>query len=193
MLTRFALLIAFVGVGAASIQPAAENQKAIGSSKRLPDGKEWMLDNLNISVAGSSCYDDAELNCRRYGRLYTWDVARSACQSLGGGWRLPSEDDWRQLAKHYGGVFEDSNDLGKAAYSALLFGGRSGFNAVLGGGREMDAGHYARVDAHGFYWTATESSPGTAWFYNFGKGSLALYRQSEGEKPRAFSVRCVRN
>jgi len=193
MLPRFALLIAFVGVGAATIQRAAESQNAIGSSKRLPDGKEWMLDNLNTSAAGSSCYDDAELNCRRYGRLYTWDAARSACQSLGGGWRLPSEDDWRQLAKHYGGVFEDSNDRGKAAYSALLTGGRSGFNAVFGGGREMNAGQYARVDAHGFYWTATESSPGTAWFYNFGKGSVALYRQREGEKPRAFSVRCVRN
>ncbi len=98
---------------------------------------------------------------------------------------------WRQLAKHYGGVHEDSGDGGKSAYRALLIGGNSGFNAVLGGGRSQD-GQYARLEAHGFYWTATEDDPGSAWFYNFGHGGLSLYRQSGGEKQRAFSVRCVR-
>jgi uncharacterized protein (TIGR02145 family) len=72
-------------------------------------------------------------------------------------------------------------------------GGSSGFNAVLGGGRELNDGGYARVEAHGFYWTVSESSPGNAWFYNFGKGGLALHRQREGEKQRAFSVRCIRD
>jgi uncharacterized protein (TIGR02145 family) len=63
---------------------------------------------------------------------------------------------------------------------------------VLGGGRAQD-GQYARFEAHGFYWTASESDPASALYYNFGKGSQALYRQTEGEKPRAFSVRCVRD
>lgn len=94
------------------------------------------------------------------------------------------------MAKHYGGVSNDSDDRGNAAYKALLSGGSSGFNAVLGGGRSPD-GEYARLTAHGFYWTASESDPATAWFYNFGKGGLALHRQNGGEKQRAFSVRCV--
>jgi hypothetical protein len=38
------------------------------------------------------------------------------------------------MAKHYGGVSEDSDDGGKAAYKALLAGGSSGFGALLGGG-----------------------------------------------------------
>ena len=96
------------------------------------------------------------------------------------------------MAKHYGGIFDDSNDKGKAAYTALTIGGTSGFNAVLGGGRVPGEGTYQRLDAHGFYWTASESGPATALFYNFGKGSLALYRQREGEKEMAISVRCVR-
>jgi uncharacterized protein (TIGR02145 family) len=104
---------------------------------------------------------------------------------------LPTENEWRQLAKGYGGVSEDAADRGKAAYGALLIGGESGFNALLGGGRSVD-GQYARLEAHGFYWTAAEDSPGSAWFYNFGKGGLALHRQREGEKQRAFSVRCVK-
>ena len=48
---------------------------------------------------------------------------------------------------------------GKAAYKALMTGGSSGFNAVFGGGRSED-GQYARLKAHGFYWTASEIDPG---------------------------------
>ena len=95
------------------------------------------------------------------------------------------------MAHRYGGVSEDSAEKGRAAYKALLAGGSARFNAVLGGGRSED-GQYARVAAHGFYWTSSESSGGNAVFYNFGKGGQALHRQSEGEKQRAFSVRCVR-
>lgn len=161
------------------------------SSKRMADGKQWTTRNLNVKTAPSYCYDNAEENCLHYGRLYTWESAQPACQSLGTGWRLPTDEDWRQLAKRYGGIKEDSVDAGKAAFKELLIGGKSGFNAVLGGGRAQD-GQYARVEAHGFYWTASESDPASALYYNFAKGSQALYRQIEGEKPRAFSVRCVR-
>ena len=108
------------------------------------------------------------------------------------GWRLPTAADWTRLAQHYGGARGDDGRLGTEAYDALLTGGRSGFDAVLGGGRSGE-GEYARGDAHGFYWTATESGAGTAVFYNFGKGSRGLYRQTEGEKVRAFAVRCVKD
>ena len=158
----------------------------------MPDGKQWTTENLNVESDRSHCYDGAEPNCRRYGRLYTWEAARRVCQSLGRGWRLPTDDDWRHMAKHYGGVFDDSNDSGRAAFKALLVGGGAGFDALLGGGREPGAERYARLEAHGFYWSASESDSGGAWFYNFGKGSRALYRQRDGEKERAFSVRCVR-
>jgi uncharacterized protein (TIGR02145 family) len=105
---------------------------------------------------------------------------------------LPTDDEWRQMAKHYGGVSEDSEDKGKAAYKALMTGGSAGFNAVLGGGRSND-GQFARLEAHGFYWTASEDGLTSGWFYNFGKGGLALHRQSGGEKEQAFSARCVRD
>jgi uncharacterized protein (TIGR02145 family) len=189
-----------IGIGVAAIAlsmrlaPSAPAQKASGtvySSKRMADGKQWTTRNLDVNITPSYCYADAELNCRRYGRLYTWESARRACQSLGDGWRLPTDDEWRQMAKVYGGVSEDSEDKGKAAYKALLAPGTSGFNALLGGGRS-DGGHYARLEAHGFYWTASESDPASGWFYNFGRGGLALHRQSGGGKQQAFSVRCVK-
>lgn len=160
-------------------------------SKRMADGREWTTSNLNVNASPSYCYEDMETNCRRYGRLYTWASAQRACPSLGDGWRLPTDDEWLQLAKQYGGLGNDSADKGTASYTALVSGARSGFEAVLGGMREVD-GAYSRLEAHGLYWTASETNPKTAPVYNFGKGSSALYRQAGSDKQRAFSVRCVR-
>jgi uncharacterized protein (TIGR02145 family) len=186
--------IAFGSVGASLKRLSAQEQKTSGrvySSKRMADGKEWTTHNLDVKIVPSYCYGDTDLNCRRYGRLYTWESAPRACQSLGDGWRLPTDTEWRQMAKAYGGVSEDSEDKGKAAYKALVAGGSAGFHALLGGGRSED-GQYARLEAHGFYWTASEIDSANGWYYNFGQGGLALHRQNGGEKPRAFSVRCVR-
>ena len=189
-----ALSVAFWSVGASLERLSAQDPKASGTmypSKRMADGKQWMTRNLDVKTMPSYCYEGSEQNCGRYGRLYTWESAARACLSLGEGWRLPTDDEWRQMAKHYGGVSQDSDDKGKAAYKRLLAGGDSGFNAVLGGGRSQD-GQYARLDAHGFYWTASESDPVSGWFYNFAQGGQALHRQNGGEKPRAFAVRCVK-
>ena len=165
----------------------------LSASKRMADGKLWTTQNLNVTTIPSYCYDDADENCRRYGRLYTWESARQGCPSLGNGWRLPSEDEWRQLVKHYGALLEESAAGSKASFAALMTGGTSGFDAVLGGGRADIDGTYARIDAHGFYWTATETGADHAWFYNFGKGLPAVNRHRTGEKKRAFAVRCVRD
>jgi uncharacterized protein (TIGR02145 family) len=172
---------------------AAQSPAGSPPSKRMPDGSQWTTKNLNVTREQSSCYDNAERNCRRYGRLYTWESALEACRALGGGWRLPTNEEWRQLGNRYGGIRQEAADLGKAAYTALISGGSSGFDAVLGGGRTDKSGEYARVEAHGFYWSATESGPDHAWFYNFGKGAQSFGRHEDGEKLRAFSVRCVKD
>jgi uncharacterized protein (TIGR02145 family) len=161
------------------------------TAKIMRDGKRWLTQNLNLKVTGSYCFDDKQANCDRYGRLYTWAAAKQACELLGDGWHLPTKEEWQALAKPYGGIYEKGGATGKAAYQALLSGGDAGFNALLGGNRDLD-GKYARFDAHGFYWSATEQGSGAAWFLNFGKGSQALYPQDGGEKSSAWSVRCVR-
>src|SRR5262249_44043384 len=105
-----ALSIAFGSVSASLARLSAQDQQAsdtMYSSKRMADGKQWMTRNLNVKTIPSYCYEDAEPNCRQYGRLYTWESARRGCQSLGDGWRLPTDDEWRQMAKRYGGVSED--------------------------------------------------------------------------------------
>jgi len=183
-----ALGLALVSAGGAdSVRRSAADQKVSDtnpSSRPMADGKEWTVSNLNVEAPSSYCYGDAEQNCRRYGRLYTWESAQRVCPSLGPGWRLPTDDEWRRLAKSYGGVSDDSADQGRAAFAALLKGGRSGFDAVLGGNRSD--GKYARLDEHGFYWTASARDRETVPFYNFGKNGGALHRQPEGDKRMAI-------
>jgi hypothetical protein len=74
-----AVSIAVGSVGAPSTLPAAASQNASDhTSKRMPDGKQWMTENLKVAVDPSYCYDGSDENCRRYGRLYTWESAHRA-------------------------------------------------------------------------------------------------------------------
>jgi hypothetical protein len=105
-----ALSVAFWSVSASLERLSAQDRKASGTmylSKRMVDGKQWMTRNLDVKTMPSYCYEGAEQNCRRYGRLYTWESATRACLSLGDGWRLPRDNEWRQMAKAYGGVSDD--------------------------------------------------------------------------------------
>lgn len=160
--------------------------------KVMPDGNQWMTQDLNIRVDSSWCFGDDPANCRIYGRLYTYFSAAEACEMLGDGWHLPSRMDWEVLSDHYGGASNKAKDNGRAAYKALQTGGESGFNATLGGNRELTGGQYARLNAHGFYWTTTEIDAKTAWVFNFGAGGKALHCQAGMEKLGGGSVRCVR-
>lgn len=57
-------------------------------------GNEWTIQNMNTEVPGSFCYGNDPANCERFGRLYTWSAAKSACPN---GWLLPSKLDWKQF------------------------------------------------------------------------------------------------
>ena len=159
--------------------------------RSFPDDRIWMTENLKINIPGSYCYENKTENCNGYGRLYTWTSAVEGCEELGAGWHLPTNGEWQKLASSFGGVRDDSKDSGRTAFSILKYGGTSQFNAMFGGGRDPDS-VYRRMEAHGFFWTATEANPTTAWFYNFGKNGQLLNRH-EGEKQRAVSVRCVKS
>ncbi|MCL2268844.1 MAG: hypothetical protein FWC23_06635, partial [Chitinispirillia bacterium] len=54
----------------------------------------WMAENLNFATDSSVCYKNADSNCTKYGRLYNWDDAMTACPA---GWRVPSDEDWDSL------------------------------------------------------------------------------------------------
>jgi uncharacterized protein (TIGR02145 family) len=184
-------LLFCIGLASCADSPTPRLSASDRASKLMPDGKSWTLANLSVEIPGSYCYDDDPSKCERYGRLYTWAGAQEACGSLGPSWRLPSMEEWKRLARIYGGLFGDGPGNGKVAYRELMAGGRSGLEMRLGGGREEDG--YARLEAHGFYWSTSEESPISVRFLNFGKGSGTAFDQNGGGKTDAYSVRCVSN
>ena len=163
---------------------------------RFKDGKKWMTQNLNFQIDESWCYKEKEINCQKYGRLYSWAAAQKACPI---GWRLPSDEDWWNLASKYGKAYNNlegqpinkSNKPGEAVYQALMLGGSAHFSAQLGGSR-LSSGNYASLNKYGNYWSSTERSGNHVWDYLFNKTDQYLGRGSTNKK-EGKSCRCVKD
>lgn len=48
----------------------------------------WFAENLKFAAKNSLCHNNDQEECEKYGRLYKWDDAMSACPT---GWHLPSK------------------------------------------------------------------------------------------------------
>jgi uncharacterized protein (TIGR02145 family) len=113
-------------------------------------GKKWMKKNLNVERADSWCYDNDASNCAKYGRLYTWEAAMTACPS---GWHLPSSAEWDALVNAVGSPAGTK----RKAKSGWNYDGNGtdtyGFSALPGGYRYSD-GYFGNVGT-----TATGGRP----------------------------------
>ena len=165
-----------------------------GSSETVSlGGLKWMAKNLNVEVADSWCYDNSTANCNKYGRLYTWEAAKAACQSVG--MRLPTRADWDALVTAAGGSSTAGKKLKSSDYWTYYDGYTGtddfGFSALPGGGRYSD-GSFGTAGNYGYWWTATESSEGGAYsrnmYYDDDDVNEDGYDKSDG-----FSARCVQD
>jgi len=155
---------------------------------KLKDGKVWMAENLNFYINDSWCYDGKKSNCDKYGRLYTWEAAKKACPR---GWHLPSDKEWKAMANYYGGYDGGPVKAGKAPYIALMSGGNSGFDALLGGRRYPDEKLYG-LGSYGCFWTSTEFKLSRSWSFRF-KDSDQNFLRINTPKDWAYSCRCVQD
>ncbi len=154
---------------------------------RLLDGNIWTAENLNYTLEDSWCYNDNPISCNEYGRLYTWESALEACPP---GWHLPTDEEWREMAKKYGGAHPDATDDGEMAFDALINGGTSGFNARLGG--YWQSGVFYFLGNGSLYWSVTQSENNSAESIEF----LASRRYlGIGAIPKSVgvSVRCLQD
>ena len=153
------------------------------------DGRTWMADNLNYNAPGSTCYREDEDNCMVYGRLYTWEAAKSACPA---GFRLPTNADFESLWKAAGGDF-NAGYLIKANYG---WSGETNGNdtlkfSAMPAGNMFDDGTYGNENKFAFFWSAeVEGDKASVWYLS-SKSMGFSYMM----KPKAFgfSVRCVKN
>ena len=170
------------------------------------NGKLWMAQNLDYDV-GEDCWyfaDDPRIG-QVFGRLYTWEAAKKACPP---GWRLPTIDEWMELARTFGGYtyrddksWKEMGDSSKA-FHALIEGGSSGFNALIGGYRTPHD-FYEYLGLTSFYWSNTvnytHNDVKSVWGLGFNKNRFQV-RHINGEifKERenewyGRSCRCIKD
>jgi uncharacterized protein (TIGR02145 family) len=149
----------------------------------------WMAENLNYTATGSKCYIDLESNCDKYGRLYNWDAAMSACPN---GWHLPSDDEWSALVNSAGGSSTAGRHL--KATSGWNSNGNGldtyGFTALPGGNGY--SGGFDFVGNYGTWWSSTEFESDYAYVRYVGYNYEAVFRDYGG-KYDVFSVRCAQD
>jgi uncharacterized protein (TIGR02145 family) len=183
------VLTAFAGISAAG---GAESftDKRDGKTYRtvVIGGKTWMAQNLNYQTGNSWCYKNDNSNCNKYGRLYDWKTAMTACPS---GWHLPSNQEWDGLVDAVGGDAMAGKKLKSTSGWSENGNGTDeyGFSALPGGGRRPDSNFYY-VGGTGYWWTATEDNAYYAYLrdvYCYG-GGVYLFNYDKGY---AWSVRCV--
>lgn len=128
--------------------------------------ESYFAKNLNYNLKGSSCYDDNPENCKKYGRLYTWEQAQGICPM---GWEIFSEDDIKDIEKD------------KQALSI--------FNIVPAGFKNAK-GKYELLDKRLDMWLTAEVDKKNAkyWYYSASANSTGINQYS---KKGAMSVRCV--
>ena len=185
-LTKFAQVAGIMLALTFTFSCSSSDDDGGGSVKTVKIGNQvWMAKNLNNNVSGSKCYEDKSANCDKYGRLYSWDMAKTACPS---GWHLPSDAEWDVLVNYVGGSSTagtklkaksgwDNNGNGTDDFSfSALPGGK--FNGSFGG-----------------WWTAKEEDLifTSAAIYRY-MGSSGAYVSSAGIDKRAlYSVRCIQD
>lgn len=183
----------------------------------------WMAENLAYlpSVTGSQTtpyyyvygYNGTDVNAAKatanyttYGVLYNWPAAMAGSASsttnpsgiqgvCPAGWHLPSDAEWTELTNYLtsyaGGKLKET---GTTHWNSPNTGAtnETGFTA-LPGGRRNYGGSFSYVGNYGYWWSATESSTGYAWYramdYSYSSVSRA-YNLGNG---LGFSVRCLRD
>jgi uncharacterized protein (TIGR02145 family)/uncharacterized repeat protein (TIGR02543 family) len=166
------------------------------------NGKAWMARNLDYETPkGSWCYGDAADSCAKYGRLYDWNAAKTACPA---GWHLPDSSEWSALVKVAGG--EKAAGVKLKATSGWNFFGRGwvrtgngtdyyGFAALPGGYRDSN-GKFQYTGEYGYWWTATEDEKDDerAYIRRMEEGDKGVnwgYYADDNVKDNGLSVRCV--
>lgn len=152
-------------------------------------GKVWLAQNFSYFSRGSWCYQNEDENCKKYGRMYSWDAimnkqtkdkSQGICMK---GWHVPSLSDWHALM----GEYKKTKDE--------LVGGSSGLNLTLSGYKN-DKGAYDFLDKVAAYWSSTPDSTDSqkAWSLNgFSDEKSKPLTDFSTSKMYGQYLRCVRD
>ena len=162
-------------------------------------GLTWFAENLNFATEGSVCPEGDTRKCSEYGRLYTWDDARTSCPE---GWHLPDSADFATLVEQAGGIaqageklkstggwFKKGNGTDALGFNALPAGYRGA--VYEGEGGALVGGAYDGIGGYAYFWSATTTPDDLAYylFLDFSSKAASMNAFPKGDYR---SVRCVR-
>jgi len=156
----------------------------------------WMGKNWGCYAPGSKCYGNDSINCKEYGRLYDWAMAKTTCPK---GWHLPSKDEWKALVDF---VESDCSDCAGKLLKATDGWNNTpppqeqpgngtdkyDFTALPGGGDYFLKGDY------GIWWSADGNKDTTSNAYSL---SMTYYSDKSFDRSNninsLLSVRCLQD
>lgn len=173
----------------------------------------WMAENLRYAAPGSYCYEDKDIRCRSYGRLYPWHIAMKLQpdyieNSMSGGileehqgicpegWHMPTNEEWialgqKALNMRRGGIGSALKSKEGWARGGAPISAVSGFDALPSGSRFAE-GEYAELGSSAYFWAAQGGDGMGAVYWNI-INSKDDFVPMEDFDNFAFSVRCVKN
>ena len=180
------------------------------------NGDMWMAENLRFAAPGSFCYDDKDIRCRSYGRLYPWHVVMRLPEdfiensldsvSMGAvqeehqgicpdGWHVPRREEWVRLGQfainRRKGFTAALKSRDGWAQGGIPANNAVGFNALPAGSRYND-GEFAELGTSAYFWAAEGGGGMGAVYWNI-INSKDDFTTAEDFEHTAFSLRCVKN
>lgn len=184
-------------------------------TKKYQDGTPIkLIENSNASewkenTGGAYC---VHTNDVAPGLLYNWFAISNTKNIAPEGWRIPSDDDWKQLERSIGMNSEQADKTGWRGttegdklklensdqtmywqpYGEIWGTNESGFRAMAGGYRMFD-GTWGESSAKtkAFFWSSTIQNGQVMYRYlDYQKSEIFRYH---GPKAYGFSVRCIKN
>jgi len=158
-------------------------------------GKTWMAENLNYQpkAGDAQCYDYNNTNCNKYGKLYNWNTAMTACPA---GWHLSTREEWNNLIALVGREKAGKRLKSKNGWDNNDGTDDYGFSALPGGFRFSDYSGYGYVGKWGFWWAATGGSGYGEESYKRienGRDYVSNGFLGPGSLASAASVRCIQD
>jgi uncharacterized protein (TIGR02145 family) len=150
----------------------------------------WMADVLGYNSTGSVCYSGTKPNCDKYGALYTFAAAKTACPT---GWHLPSKAEWDELISVVGEF--GGNDLKAKSDDWLEYGQNNkdlyGFSALPGGYHTTERGDQIKLKA--YWWSNTQVNSLVTWATEVQDWNNVILINGDHEQTKMYSVRCIRD
>jgi uncharacterized protein (TIGR02145 family) len=143
----------------------------------------WMAQNLNFVADSSWCYENDPAECQKYGRLYNWNAAMTACPD---GWHLPNALEWDILENYV---------TPQGRFSTLILDqkGMDNFNfSALPNGRRTLEGFFW-PDGSGQWWSSSGSNDVNYASYQSINYNTKNLQSSLTTKRDGFCVRCVKD